>query len=217
MTFCTDIDLLYWEPNLFRDAAFASQTLLSGTGDLAGSTFTIDAGSLTAAHIVGNLVITLTGTIAGCYPIISVNSATQLTLGVLHDAMFPDGATPTASPVGTANDLSFSIRTFSPQIRVVSDMLKQATGLVPGSVLEEEADILNPEVLRKACVPGALQMIYSALGAMAEEPATLNARAAFYERLYRRALRNARVELDIDGDGQADTVRLLNVVDLVRA
>jgi len=216
MTFCTDTDLLYWEPNLFRDAAFASQTLLAGTGDLAGTTFTIDAGSLTNAHIAGKMVIALAGPVAGCFPIISVNSATQLTLGVLHDALFPDGQAPTPSPIGTANDLTFAIRTFSPQIRVVSDMLKQASGLVPGSVLEEEADILNPEVLRKACVPGALQMIYSALAAIAEEPAIYNARADFYERLYRRAMRNARVELDVDGDGDADTVRLLNVVDLVR-
>jgi len=27
MTFCKDVDLLHWEPNLFRDAAFASQAL----------------------------------------------------------------------------------------------------------------------------------------------------------------------------------------------
>ena len=36
MTFCTDTDLLPWEPNLLREASFASQTLLTGTGDLAG-------------------------------------------------------------------------------------------------------------------------------------------------------------------------------------
>ena len=44
LTFCNDIDLLHWEPNILRDAAFASQTLISGTGDLAGSTFTIPSG-----------------------------------------------------------------------------------------------------------------------------------------------------------------------------
>src|SRR5688572_11277597 len=102
MTFCTDIDLLYWEPNLFRDAAFASQTLLAGIGDVAGSTFTIDAGSLATSHITANMVIAITsGSVAGCYPIISVNSATQLTLGVLHDPLFPeDGAPATSSPIG---------------------------------------------------------------------------------------------------------------------
>ena len=27
-TYCTDVDLIQWEPNLLKDAAFASQTLL---------------------------------------------------------------------------------------------------------------------------------------------------------------------------------------------
>jgi len=38
--FCTDSALLAWEPNIFRDAPFASQTLLAGTGTLSGTTFT---------------------------------------------------------------------------------------------------------------------------------------------------------------------------------
>ena len=36
MTYCTDIDLLTWEPNLFKDAALASQALSAGTGTLDG-------------------------------------------------------------------------------------------------------------------------------------------------------------------------------------
>ena len=41
-------------PNLLREATFASQTLLTGTGDLAGTSFTIDGpvgASLLAAHV----------------------------------------------------------------------------------------------------------------------------------------------------------------------
>lgn len=215
-TYCNDIDLLYSEPNIFRDAAFASQTLLSGTGDLSATTFTIDAGSLFDSHIATKMVIALSGAISGCFPIISVNSATQLALGVLHDPLFPDDAIPTAAPLGTAIDLTFHIRTFSPQIRVVSDLLTQTAGIVPGGTLGDEPTIVNPGILRSACVSGTLQMIYSALAAVAEEPAGFSNRADFYERLYRRAVRNARVQLDLDGDGAADTVRLLNVVDLVR-
>ena len=48
MTFCTDTNLLEFEPNICRDAAFVSQTLLSGSGDLAAASFTIDSGSLPA-------------------------------------------------------------------------------------------------------------------------------------------------------------------------
>ena len=50
----------------------------------------------------------------------------------------------------------------------------------------------------------------------ATEPAHLNVRTDVYERLYRRALRCARVEIDRDGDGRADLVRPLNVLELQR-
>ena len=33
-TYCTDVDLITWEPNVLKDAAFASQTLIAGTADL---------------------------------------------------------------------------------------------------------------------------------------------------------------------------------------
>jgi len=80
-TFCTDIDLLHWEPNIFRDAAFASQMLLSGSADLAGTTLTIASGSLIDSHVPADSVVVLGGTIAGSYPIVSVDSATTCTIG----------------------------------------------------------------------------------------------------------------------------------------
>ena len=90
MVFCDDMDLLHWEPNIFRDAAAAAaQTLLSGTGDLAGTTFTLDNGSLYESHIQPNQVIVLSGSIAGSYLIVSVDADGQLTLSVLHDKLFP--------------------------------------------------------------------------------------------------------------------------------
>src|SRR5687768_11476333 len=81
-TFCTDIDLLHWEPSILRDAAFASQTLLAGTGDLAGTMFTLDTpgASFTASHVEADHVIVLNGGTSGCYPIVSVDGATQLTI-----------------------------------------------------------------------------------------------------------------------------------------
>ncbi len=219
MTFCTDTDLLHWEPNLLREAAFASQTLLSGAGDLAGTTFTIDSpvgASLLASHVTANQVIVLTGGTSGSYPIVSVDSATQLTLSVLYDGLFPvSGGSGVASPVGSALDLTFAIRTFWPQRRVVSDLLLAAAGLNPTRV-DLDAVVINPSALKKAAVLGTLQMIYSALAAAAAEPEPLATRADLYERLYRRALRGTIVELDLNGDGEADTARALNVLHLQR-
>jgi hypothetical protein len=170
-TFATDLDLLHWEPNIFRDAAFASQQLISGTGDLVGTRFTLSAGSLIDAHVAANHVIALSGEIAGSYPIIQVNSATELTLSVLYDGLFPDEGDGVASPVGSASGLGFAIRTFWPQRSVVTDLLLRAAGLDLDSRAEAVAKIINPQVLRRPCTLGTLQMIYSALAAAAAEPA----------------------------------------------
>ena len=164
MNFCTDVDLLHWEPNLFRDASFASQTLLAGTGDLAGTTFTIDAGSLTAAHVAARHVIVLSGGTAGSFPVVSVDGATQLTISVLYNALFPLSGSPVPSPVGTAVDLAFVVRTFSPQAMVVSEMLRNAAGLVPGTALAASATILNPQALRRPCARDAADGLHRARG-----------------------------------------------------
>ena len=215
MLFCTDVDLLHWEPNIFRDAAFASQLLLAGTADLAGTTLTVAAGSLADAHVSAGQVVHLSGTIEGSYPIISVDGPAQLTLSVLYDGLYGEPAGE-ASPVGSANGVNFAIRTFWPQRRVVSGLLLRAAGIGPETGAPASAAILNMEALRRPCVLGTLQMIYSALAAAAEEPAPLNVRAELYQRLYRRSLEQTVLQLDFNGDGRADTMRRLNVVRLVR-
>lgn len=217
MVFCTDVDLLHWEPNLFRDAVFASQQLLAGTGDLAGTTLTVSAGSLNAAHVAAEQVIVLSGLVTGSYPIVSVNSATQLTLSVLYDGLYPEQGAKVASPVGTAASVGFVVRTFWPQRKIVSDLLLRGAGIGPEYSGREDARVVNAEALRRPCVLGTLQMIYSALAAAAEDPTHHSVRAELYERLYRRALTQARVEVDLDGDGAGDAVRRLCVGELKRA
>jgi hypothetical protein len=214
MTFANDIDLLHWEPNILKDAAFASQTLISGTGNLAASTFTISAGSFTTSHVTNDLVIVLAGSVAGSFPIVSVDGATQLTISTLYDGLFPSSGDPAASPVGTANGLTYTIRTFWPQRRIVSELLLQAAGLDPTD--DAAATIVNPQSLRRPCALGTLQMIYSALAAASAEPEALNVRAEIYQRLYRRALRSVTIEIDRDGDGEGDIARGLNVMSLQR-
>ena len=215
LTFCTDIDLLHWEPNVLRDASFASQTLISGTGNLADTAFTIASGSFTAAHVTPNQVCVLTGATAGSYPIVSVDSATQLTLSVLYDGLFPTSGDPVPSPPGTASNLTYAIRTFWPQRRIISELLLQAIGLDPADA-DAEQKILNPKALRRACTVGALHLVYSALAAAAEDPDNYNLRVEMYEKLYRRAMRYAVVRLDLDLDGRLDTLRRPSVVELQR-
>jgi hypothetical protein len=218
MTYCTDIDLLHYEPNIFRDAAFASQLLMGGTGNLAGTAFTIASGSFTAEHVAAGHVLALEGVVAGCYPIVSVDSATQLTVSVMHPGLFPESGSGVASPVGAATGVTFAVRTFWPQREVVSALLERAAGIGPEAVGQEmaEAEVLNTSALKRACALGTLQMIYSALAAAAADPSNLTVRAEMYERMYRRALSGARVEIDVDGDGVGDVTRVLSVVELKR-
>src|SRR3954470_17381148 len=89
MTFCNDIDLLHWEPNILKEAAFVSQTLMTGSGDLAGTVFTIGSGSLNAAHVTNHDSIVLGGSILGTFPILSIDGATQLTISVLYGGLYP--------------------------------------------------------------------------------------------------------------------------------
>jgi len=216
MTFCTDLDLLHWEPNIFRDAAFASQTLLTGSASLAGTTLTIASGSLTAAHATADSVVVLAGSIAGSFPIVSVDSATVCTISVMYEQLFPDDGDPVPSPVGTGTGLTFTIRTFWPQRSIVSELLKQTAGIEPTSDPFNMPQIVNPKALKRACMLGTFQMIYNALAAATGAPDEYAARAELYQQLYRHAMRSTNVEIDLNNDGVADERRQLNVLRLAR-
>jgi len=214
MTFASDLDLLHWEPNLLRDAAFASQKLIGGTGALSGISFTIASGSFTDSKVKADQLIKLAAPLDGTYPIVAVPNATTLTLSVMYDGLFPDPPAETVpAPIGTAGSIAYSVHTFFPQLMIVSELLLQAAGLEP----DEGDAVLNPTALKRPCTLGALQMIYSALAAAAADPTDFSVRADLYERLYRRALRSATVEVDLDGDGIPESRRTLNVLELRRA
>lgn len=214
MTFCTDSDLLMLEPWIFRDAAFASQLLSSGTGAAAGTAFTRSAGSFVDDHAAAAGVLTLSGDLAGCYPIMAVVSATVLTISSFHESLFTDNpAAP--SPVGTGGGIAFVVRTFAPQREIVSDLIRAAAGVGAGTRCPNAVVLISPQ-LRNAAVLGTFQLIYSALAAASAEPADLSHRADYYERLYRRALSRLRVEIDTNADGKADIARKLNVIEMVR-
>lgn len=219
-TYCDDIDLLSYEPHVFRDAAWASQTLFAGTADLVGTTLTlVGGGTLASTPVVGpRYVVVLNGTgVNGTYPIVTRVSNTQLTVSALYDDLLPSASVAGASPVGTAAGLTVAVRTFSPQAAVVSMLLTQACGIVEGVGDEQTVTIVNPGALRMPCVLGTLGMIFGTLaGATGADP-NLRARADLYDRAYRRAVRSVIARLDIDGDGVADVVRHLNVLEMTRA
>lgn len=211
MTYATDTDLLHWEPALFKDATLPSQTLIAGTAAVTGTAVTIAAGSFTTAGIVAGHVLTLGTPLEGSFPIVAVSSATVLSVSVLYDRLTPDDTDTPPRPIGSGTNVPYTIKTFLPQIGIVSEMLRR--------VLEvsDAAQILNPLALRRSAALGTLQMLYSAAGAIALDDVKLSAKAVFYERLYRRALRVAKVEIDQNGDGVRDSIRCPGIVQLRRS
>lgn len=212
--FCSDTDLLRWEPTIFAEAAFASQTLLTADCTLAGTTLTLSgAASFETSRVRVGQVAAISGTaVNGCYPILSIDSATTATVSILHDGL--DAPEPEIAPVGTSVGLHVAVRTFSPQRQIVSELLAWMSGIRP----ETSARVMNAQVLRRPCALGTLQMIYNAMAAAApaNESADLVVRAELYERLYRKSLRGVVVELDLDGDGRIDSQRSLQLVQFAR-
>jgi hypothetical protein len=210
--FCTDVDLLHWEPNIFRDAAVSAQLLLSGKADLQATELTCawksnGCDTLPKSINVDDVVV-LAGEISGSFPIVAVSGA-RLTISVLYDGIFPERKDGSTGPIviGTTKDVACSIRTFTAQRQCISNLMLAAAGVADGL-------IVNAQALRRPCALGTLQMIYNALAAASGQPEPLRLRAELYERLYRRALSRCRLELDTNGDGKADEVRTLNVLEL---
>ncbi|MCC6422399.1 MAG: hypothetical protein IT447_02895 [Phycisphaerales bacterium] len=210
MTYATDTDLLYWEPTIFKSAQAVSQQLLSGTGNLAATTFTLTVGSLAGLPVNPQHVLTLDGSIEGCYPIISVDSSTTLTISTLYDNLFPDSNAPAPCPIGTATGLTFAIRTFWPLLELTTQWLNSAAGL-------DGITVLNPSALRIPCALGTLNLIYTALAANAVDPDPLIIRADLYKQILLQSLRRCTLELDTNADGQIDDLRSLSTLKFLRA
>lgn len=205
MLYATDTDLLHHEPNLFKDTALVSQTLIAGNGELTGTTFTIGSGSLITAGVSAGHVLYLGGSINGCFPIVDITGETTLQLTVLYDLMLAN-----LVPIAAATEAPFKVTTAAPQIGLVSEMIRRILGV------DGPAEILNPAVLRRATCMGALHLLYTATAAVALDDSILTAKSAVYRRLFQQSLRTVNVELDRDGDGVADQVLCPGLPRLVR-
>lgn len=216
MNLCTDTDLLLQDPSIFSRAGLAAQTLLSGTGDLAGTLFTLDAGmtSFTTARVRVGHVLQLTGATIGAYPIVSVDSGTTLIVSATHVDLFPLTASPVTVPVGTGNDLPFVVRTFAPQARLVGDLILRSAGVDDSDL--DRAKVLNTTSTARLAATGTLALVYAALASVATDPKDLLAASMRCEGFFRRSFNGFRIRIDTDNDGVANIVRTLGTVALAR-
>lgn len=208
--FTTDRDLLVLEPNLFRDLAWAGQTLLSGTANYSGAVLEITSDqSLEDQGVAPGHVITVDGV---SYEITEVLGASEAWISVLRASVEDP---PISAP--KLIDRPAYISTFAPQIAIAHRQVLRLIGIEPDVTLPgapTQAGIRNPREVARLVALGALHLIYGAASA-GGQPAMLQRSIMYRERFFEEAARIA-VLLDLNNDGQPDATRRLGVANLAR-
>lgn len=216
VSFSRDSDILKYEPILFGELYRPGQVLISGAGGTVSGTTLSDSGAdFQSANAVAGGVVHLQsddGAIDGAYEIVSVDSATQLTVSVLR-ADSEDGAV----AVGSAANVSYRVSTFSPQSRQAAFELTEYFGIGPGNPTSEvEAeDILDTDALATASAFAVISGVYASLASRAEDE-NFWQKSMYYRRLFEKARNRCRFSIDSSGDGVADIVKTGGALRLLR-
>jgi len=212
--FSDDVDILKYEPVLFGELAMLGQVLCSGTGgDLSGVTLSDSEADFSAAPIEAGMVIYISGEgKSGVYEIVSVESATELSVSVLR----LDSQSQAVMDM-QGSDMTYRICSYRVQAEQVGYELTEYFGIQPGRADSDYGvdDILDAEVLRVVSVYGVMSMLYASLGSGREE-SDLWGKSEYYRKLYEKARSRIRLCIDAGSDGVSDTVRLGGCVRLVR-
>jgi hypothetical protein len=216
LAFSNDVDILKYEAVLFSDLHFGWQVLCEADGGvLSGTTFSKTGEDFISAGISAGGAIYLRsqdGALDGVYEIVSVDSATELTISVLR----ADEEGSAVGP-GDASNVAYRVSTFLPQASEVLFELTQYFGIKPGNPDSEYevSDILDTSGLRQASVYGVLVKIYATLGNGGDEE-NFGQKSLHYQRLFEKARERCRVSIDISGDGVTDRTNVGGSIRLVR-
>lgn len=208
VSFSNDVDILKYEPILFGELHLPWQVVAAGTGGtLSGTAFTASGADFVTACIVAGGVIYLQsadGSLDGAYEIVSVDSATELTISVLR----PDGEAPAIAPP-SATDISYRISTFRPQANEVAFQLTEYFGIAPGNPASQidVEDVLDVSVLRLASVFAVISIAYAMLAGKARDENYWK-KSLHYQKLFATARGRCRLSIDAGSDGLADVTKV---------
>ncbi len=211
MPFSTDRDLLLVEPNLFNEVLFASQKRLDAAdGIVSGTTLTSASADFAAAQVGASSVVLIAG--QACEVIARVDAHT-LTVSRPRRIL---GDTPIPPAAGTG--LAVVVRTFAPQAQLVHDALLTRLGVNVGSSDAElfESQIVSLSLMTKLEVLGTLAHVYAAAVALGADNAVPREKHTYYKVNFDAACRFARVHMDFNGDGEADAIKDMALIDLLR-
>ncbi len=216
VSFSNDVDILKYEPILFGELHLPWQVVAAGTGGtLSGTTFMANDADFVTGWLTAGGVIYLQSadrSLDGAYEIVSVDSATQLTVSVLR----PDSAAPAVAPPA-AMDISYRISTFGPQANEVAFQLTEYFGIAPGNPASEidVEDVLDVSVLRLASVFAVISIAYAMLAGKARDENYWK-KSLHYQKLFDKARGRCRLSIDVGSDGLADVTKVGSSGRLVR-
>ena len=208
VSFSNDADILKYEPILFGELHLPWQVVAAGTGGtLSGTTFTASGCDLVTACVTPGGVIYLQsadGSLDGAYEIVSVDSATQLTVSVIR----PDAQAPAVAPPA-ATGISWRISTFGPQANEVAFQLTEYFGISPGNPASQidVEDVLDTNVLRLASVFAVISIAYAMLAGKAANENYWK-KSLHYQKLFDKARGRCRLSIDVGSDGVADVTKI---------
>ena len=215
--FSTDADILKYEGVLFSELYFPWQILQKGDdGVLNGTIFSSQSADFisTSGIAVGGVIYLKTddGVLQGAFEIVSVDSATVLTVSVLR-ADAEDGAI----AVGSASGVSYRISSFAPQASEVMFELTQYFGIRPGNPDSDHGieDIVDTGVLRQASVYAVMASVYATLGGRLVEDGYWK-KSMHYKKLFEIARERVRLSVDLGGDGGEEIKTIGSSVRVVR-
>ena len=193
---------------LFGELHLSWQVLAAGTGGvLSGTTFTASGADFVSAQVSAGGIIYLQsadGALDGAYEIVSVDSATQLSVSVVRSDSEMAAVAPAA-----ATDISYRISTFGPQANEIGFQLTEYFGVKPGNPASDidVEDVLDTDVLKRASVFAVISGVYAMLASTAKDD-NFWKKSVHYQRLFARARERCRLSIDVGSDGRADVTKV---------
>jgi len=213
--FAQDRDLLALEPGLFRDVVWIGQRLVKDdSASISGTTLTLSSPdvALDAAGVGAGHVATVDGV---SYEITQVLTGTTATISRVR-ADTGDAVIPPSPATGKVAH----VVTFASQIGVVHRQVLGMLGIEPSDPVAPgrpgETDITNPKTIVRVEVLGALYLILSAAASLSGPESALGKRAEVYRRWLCQERQRVAARIDLDGDGEPDVTRRLNLIQLMR-
>lgn len=208
VSFSNDADILKYEPILFGELHLPQQVLVTGTGGtLSGITFTANGADFVSAQVSAGGVVYLRsadGTLDGAYEIVSVDSATQLSVSVIRS----DSAMAAVAPPA-ATEIFYRISTLGPQANEAGFQLTEYFSINPGNPASDidADDVLDKNVLKRTSVFAVISTVYAMLASKAKDE-NFWKKSLHYQKLFSKARERCRLSIDVGSDGVADITKV---------